>query len=176
MRFVFSNIEFLFFSDLSEARYIVDKLHSGCPPAVRLHSIFGDLPEGNMGILPFWAFYVMDLPWTWTNKKLPLAERMKNHDSQFLGFSTKLKKHKYHSRQHEIDSFYAMHHGFRFCFMGGTQMWKLFQETFIPFLSSWPPYSCRKTLIGFLPFQMEFAEKTDSQKLWSPRYLLDYGG
>jgi hypothetical protein len=29
MRFVFSNIEFLFFSDLSEARYFVDELHSG---------------------------------------------------------------------------------------------------------------------------------------------------
>jgi hypothetical protein len=34
----------------------------------------GDLPEGNMGILPFWAFYEMDLPWTWTDKKLPLAD------------------------------------------------------------------------------------------------------
>jgi hypothetical protein len=34
----------------------------------------GDLPEGNMGILPFWAFYETDLPWTWTDKKLPLAD------------------------------------------------------------------------------------------------------
>jgi hypothetical protein len=34
----------------------------------------GDLPEGNIGILLFWAFYEMDLPWTWTNKKLPLAD------------------------------------------------------------------------------------------------------
>jgi hypothetical protein len=33
----------------------------------------GDLPEGNMGILPFWAFYKTDLPWM-TNKKLPLAD------------------------------------------------------------------------------------------------------
>jgi hypothetical protein len=64
MRFVFSNIEFLFFSDLSEAGYFVDELHSGCPPTIRLRSIFGDLPEGNMGILPFWAFYEIDLPWT----------------------------------------------------------------------------------------------------------------
>jgi hypothetical protein len=42
MRFVFSNIEFLFFSDLSEARYFVDELHSGCPPTIGLHSIFGE--------------------------------------------------------------------------------------------------------------------------------------
>jgi hypothetical protein len=34
----------------------------------------GDLPEGNMGILPFWAFYKTDLLWTWTNKKLPLID------------------------------------------------------------------------------------------------------
>jgi hypothetical protein len=27
-----------------------------------------------MGILPFWAFYETDLPWTWTNKKLSLAD------------------------------------------------------------------------------------------------------
>jgi hypothetical protein len=27
-----------------------------------------------MGILPFWAFYETDLLWTWTNKKLPLAD------------------------------------------------------------------------------------------------------
>jgi hypothetical protein len=33
----------------------------------------GDLPEGNTGILPFWAFYETDFPWTW-NKKLPLAD------------------------------------------------------------------------------------------------------
>jgi hypothetical protein len=48
--------------------------------------------------------------------------------------------------------------------MGGTQTWKLFQETFIPFFEkfSWPPYSRRKTLIGFLPFRMEVAEETDS--------------
>jgi hypothetical protein len=72
MRFVFSNIEFLFFSDLSEARYSVDELHSGCPPTIGLHSIFGDLPEGNMGILSFWAFYETGLPWT--DKKLPLAD------------------------------------------------------------------------------------------------------
>jgi hypothetical protein len=65
-----------------------------------------------------------------------LPERMKNHDSQFLGFFMKLKKHKYHSCQHEIDSFYIMHHGFCFCSLGGTQMWKLFQETSIPFLKS----------------------------------------
>jgi hypothetical protein len=43
-----------------------------------------------------------------------LPELTKNHDSQFLGFSPKLKKHKYHSHKHEIDSFYAMHHGFQF--------------------------------------------------------------
>jgi hypothetical protein len=65
-----------------------------------------------------------------------LPERIKNHDSQFLGFSLKLKKHKYHSHQHEIDSFYAMHHGFRFCSTESTQTWKLFQETSIPFLKS----------------------------------------
>jgi hypothetical protein len=29
MRFVFSNIEFLFFSDLSEAKYSVDELYLG---------------------------------------------------------------------------------------------------------------------------------------------------
>jgi hypothetical protein len=50
-----------------------------------------------------------------------LPEQMKNYDSQFLGFCTKLKKYKYHSCQHKIDSFYAMHYGFRFCFTGGTQ-------------------------------------------------------
>jgi hypothetical protein len=46
MRFVFSNIEFLFFSDLSEARYSVDELHSGCPPTVGLCSIFGGFTGG----------------------------------------------------------------------------------------------------------------------------------
>jgi hypothetical protein len=124
----------------------------------------GDLPERNMRILPFWAFYETDLPWT--DKKLPLADsdsfkenlefesstfphflpprsffksgnnqawmehhqKLEDHFSgflftlflwepkllrveggltifvflpeqmkQFLGFSTKLKKHKYHS-------------------------------------------------------------------------------
>jgi hypothetical protein len=65
-----------------------------------------------------------------------LPEQMKNHNSQFLGFSSKLKKHKYHSHQREVDSFYAMHHGFCFCSMGGTQTWKLFQETSILFLKS----------------------------------------
>jgi hypothetical protein len=81
-----------------------------------------------------------------------LPERMKNHDSQFLGFSTKLKKHKYHSRRHEIDSFYATHHGFHFCSMGGTQTWKLFQEN-----SMLPNRGCRenrfpKTLVSSVPF------------------------
>jgi hypothetical protein len=51
-----------------------------------------------------------------------LPEQIKNYNFQFLGFSTKLKKHKYHSRQYEIDSFYAIYHGFRFCFTEGTQM------------------------------------------------------
>jgi hypothetical protein len=37
--------------------------------------------------------------------------------------------------------------------------------------SSWPPYSHRKTLIGFLPVRIEVAEETDSQKLWSFQYL-----
>jgi hypothetical protein len=74
---------------------------------------------------------------TWEGMVPPLPPGFqKNHDSQFLGFFTKLKKHKYHSRQHEIDSFYATHHGFRFCSTGGTQTWKLFQETSIPFLKS----------------------------------------
>jgi hypothetical protein len=31
----------------------------------------GDLPEGNMGILPFWAFNKINLPWTWTAKNCP---------------------------------------------------------------------------------------------------------
>jgi hypothetical protein len=64
MRFVFSNIEFLFFSDLSEAGYFVDELHSGCLPTVGLCSIFGGFTGGKYRILPFWAFYEMDLPWT----------------------------------------------------------------------------------------------------------------
>lgn len=34
----------------------------------------GDLPEATMGILPFWAIYEKDLPWTWTDKNLPLDE------------------------------------------------------------------------------------------------------
>jgi hypothetical protein len=38
MKFVFSNIEFLFFSDLSEAGYFVDELHLGCSPTIGLRS------------------------------------------------------------------------------------------------------------------------------------------
>jgi hypothetical protein len=29
---------------------------------------------GKYGILLLWAFYKMDLLWTWTDKKLPLAD------------------------------------------------------------------------------------------------------
>jgi hypothetical protein len=65
-----------------------------------------------------------------------LPEQIKNRDSWFLGLLTKLKKHKYHSCQHQINSFYATHHGFRFCFAGGIQTWKLSQKTSIPFLKS----------------------------------------
>jgi hypothetical protein len=53
MRFVFSNIEFLFFSVLSEARYSVDELHSGCPPTVGLYSIFGGFTGGKYGNFAF---------------------------------------------------------------------------------------------------------------------------
>jgi hypothetical protein len=49
-----------------------------------------------------------------------LPEWIKNHDFQFLGFLTKLKRYKYHSHQYEIDFFYAIHYGFHFC--EGTQM------------------------------------------------------
>jgi hypothetical protein len=49
MRFVFSNIEFLFFLDLSEAGYFVDELHSGCFLTVGLHSIFGGFTAGKYG-------------------------------------------------------------------------------------------------------------------------------
>jgi hypothetical protein len=100
-----------------------------------------------------------------------LPERMKNHDSQILGFS-KLKKHKYHSRQHEID---FLHHTswFLFLFHGGHTNVKIISRNFYLVFekSSWPPYSRRKTLIGFLPVRMEVAEETDSQKLWSLRYF-----
>jgi hypothetical protein len=90
-----------------------------------------------------------------------LPERMKNHDSQFLGFSTKLKKHKYHSRRHEIDSFYATHHGFRFCSAGGTQTWKLFQETSIPFLKSLRGLliHVEKLLLAFCPSEWRLQRK-----------------
>jgi hypothetical protein len=90
-----------------------------------------------------------------------LPERMKNHDSQFLGFSTKLKKYKYHSRRYEIDSFYARHHGFRFCSMGGTQTWKLFQETSIPFLKSLRGLfiHVKKLLLAFCPSKWRLQRK-----------------
>jgi hypothetical protein len=52
MRFVFSNIEFLFFSDFSEARCFVDELHL-CPPTVGLHSIFGGFTGGKYGNFAF---------------------------------------------------------------------------------------------------------------------------
>jgi hypothetical protein len=52
------------------------------------------------------------------------------------------------------DRLYLCHESFPL----GTQTWKLFQETSIP------------------SFRMEVAEKTDSQKLWSLQYLLDYSG
>jgi hypothetical protein len=32
----------------------------------------GDLPKGNMGILPFWAIYEKEIPWTWRDKNLLL--------------------------------------------------------------------------------------------------------
>jgi hypothetical protein len=55
---------------------------------------------------------------------------------------------------------------------------EIFSRNFYPLFekSSWPPYSYRKTLIGFLPVRMEVAEKKDSRKLWSLQYLLDYSG
>jgi hypothetical protein len=53
MRFVFSNIEFLFFSDLPEAGYFVDKLHLGCPPTFGLRSIFGGFTRGKYGNFAF---------------------------------------------------------------------------------------------------------------------------
>jgi hypothetical protein len=56
MRFVFSNIKFLFFSDLSEAGYFVDELHSGCPPTIGLHSIFGGFTGGKYGNFAFLGF------------------------------------------------------------------------------------------------------------------------
>jgi hypothetical protein len=54
IRFVFSNIEFLFFSDLSEAKYSVDKLY--CPPTVGLRSIFGVFTRGKYGNFAFLGF------------------------------------------------------------------------------------------------------------------------
>jgi hypothetical protein len=53
IRFVFSNIELLFFSDLSEAKYSVDELHSGCHPIVGLRSIFGGFSGGKYGNFAF---------------------------------------------------------------------------------------------------------------------------
>jgi hypothetical protein len=98
-----------------------------------------------------------------------LLEQMKNHDSQFLGFSTKLKKHKYHSRHSSWFSFlfHRVH----------TNM-EIISRNFYPLFekSSWPLYSRKKTFIGFLPFRIEISEDTDSRKLWSLWYLLDYGG
>jgi hypothetical protein len=90
-----------------------------------------------------------------------LPEWMKNHDSQFLGFSLKLKKPKYHSCQHKIDSFYAMHYGFCFCSTGGTQTWKLFQETSIPFLKSVRGLliHVEKLLLAFCPSKWRLQKK-----------------
>lgn len=65
-----------------------------------------------------------------------LPERMRNWDSHFFPFFPKLKKHKYHGRRQEIDSFKATHHGFRLHSSDGIRTWKLFQETSIPFLKS----------------------------------------
>jgi hypothetical protein len=90
-----------------------------------------------------------------------LPEWMKNHDSQFLGFSTKLKKYKYHNHRYKIDSFYATHYGFCFCSMGGTQMWKLFQETFISFLKSFCGFfiHVKKLLLAFYPSKWKLQKK-----------------
>lgn len=65
-----------------------------------------------------------------------LPEQLKNCNSDFLRFLPKLKKHKYHCRRSEIDSFQATHHGFRLCSSGGIRTWKLFHETSIPLLKS----------------------------------------
>jgi hypothetical protein len=56
MRFVFLNIEFLFFSDLSKAGYFVDELHLGCPPTIGLRSIFGGFTGGKYGDFAFLGF------------------------------------------------------------------------------------------------------------------------
>jgi hypothetical protein len=48
----FSNIEFLFFSDLLEAGYFVDKLHSD-PPIIGLRSIFGGFTGEKYGDFAF---------------------------------------------------------------------------------------------------------------------------
>jgi hypothetical protein len=67
---------------------------------------------------------------------------------------------------------------FSFLFYGGYTNVEIISRNFYHLFEkfSWPPYSRRKTLIGFLPVQMKIAEETNSQKLWSLRYFLDYGG
>jgi hypothetical protein len=65
-----------------------------------------------------------------------------------------------------------------FLFHEGHTNVEIISRNFYPLFekSSWPPYSRRKNLIGFLPVRMEIAEEIDSRKLWFLWYLLDYGG
>jgi hypothetical protein len=70
MRFVFSNIEFLFFQIFQKPGILWMSCTQDTLPLLGYVQYLGDLLEG---ILPFWAFYEMDLRWTWTDKKLSLA-------------------------------------------------------------------------------------------------------
>jgi hypothetical protein len=68
-----------------------------------------------------------------------LLEWMKNHDSQFLGFSPKLKKHKYQSLTR--DKLFLRHTlWFLFLFHGGHTNVEIILRNFYPLFekSSWP--------------------------------------
>jgi hypothetical protein len=54
-----------------------------------------------------------------------------------------------------------MHYGFRFCSMGGTQTWKLFQETSILFLKCLYGLVIyvKKLLLAFCPFEWRLQRK-----------------